>query len=86
MAWFVKNNQEDPLITAYKDQIAYLKATIERLTQEREAERVEYKRAMDVLLVKEQLPIVGQHNPLESQRMDVNKMLAYMDSEVPETK
>ncbi len=80
-----KKDDRDALIDAYKDEIAYLRETIKRLAQEREAERIEYKRAMDVLLVKEQLPIIGQVQT-KAPDIDPMKMFAYMEEEVKENR
>ncbi len=83
-------SRKDEAIEAYKSQIEFLKEMIHRLEQEREAERVEYKRAIDVLLYKEQLPIIGQHAAPVANTMpplDPKALFAYMEEEVvPEKK
>lgn len=85
MGLFKKDEQENLLIESYKAQIHYLQHLVEQMRLEREAERAEYKRAMDVLLVKQELPIIGQ-GVQTMNNMSPAQMLAYMDTEVTESK
>ena len=82
-------SRTDEAIVAYKDQIQFLKDMIKRLEQEREAERVEYKRAIDVLLHREQLPIIGQYTSTATTApplVDLTKAFAFMEEEKPQEK
>jgi len=58
------------------DIIVYLKGQVDRLTAERQEERVEYKRAMDVLLMKQNLPPLGQGVGLEAKPTSVQDILS----------
>lgn len=80
---FILNMFTSKLVAAHKEQIAYLKDEIQRLIKEREVERQEYKRAIDVLLQQKQLPMIGQGVAPTSEPFNPMKMLAYMEEEVP---
>ena len=59
-----------------KDEIiVFLKEQVNHLRKERQEERVEYKRAMDVLLMKQNLPPLGQGVGLESKQPSVQDIL-----------
>jgi aspartyl/asparaginyl-tRNA synthetase len=84
-------SRTDEAIEAYKDQIQFLKDMVKNLEQQREAERVEYKRAIDVLLHEKQMPIVGQYtappsNTVPPLPVDLTKAFAFMEEEVPQEK
>jgi len=69
------------------DIITFLKEQVTHLRKERQEERVEYKRAMDVLLMKNDLPPLGQGSGLEpksSSVQDVLKSAASIFEEVKE--
>lgn len=70
-----------------KDQIIlFLEKQIDHLRKERNDERAEYKRAMDVLLMKNNLPPLGQGTGLEPKQVSVADMLkdaASIFEEVP---
>lgn len=61
-------NQGCDACTAKDEIIIFLKEQINHLRKERQEERVEYKRAMDVLLMKNNLPPLGQGTGLESKQ------------------
>lgn len=81
MSWFMPEEKPCRVCEVLKTQVEFLKNENARLVLEKAAERAEYKRAMDVLLVKESLPIVGQ-GARNEERFDPSKMLAYMEEEV----
>lgn len=57
------------------DIIEFLKGQVDHLRKERQEERVEYKRAMDVLLMKNNLPPLGQGTGLEPKESSVQDLL-----------
>ncbi len=78
--------EECKVCAAHLERIADLKDTIKRLEMEREAERAEYKRAIDVILVKQNLPAVGQGASQAPGVMDPGKYFAFLDEEVRDKK
>lgn len=78
--------QECEACKVYENQIEFMKKLIEALQRERDAERTEYKRAMDVILVREKLPIVGQvPTSAIPSNMRIEEMMGYFE-EKPEGK
>lgn len=69
---------------AYEDQISYLKNLVERLIQEKREERAEYKRAVDVILYKNEVPAIGQGYTEPTRQVDPTKMFSFFEEEVPE--
>lgn len=59
-------------------QLEYMKIQVERLTREKEIERAEYKRAIDALLVREKLPMIGQGSDEHKKPVDMKDLLGYM--------
>lgn len=70
---------------AHLEHIASLKETIERLTKERDAERSEFKRAIDALLIKNDSAPLGQGAPemtlQDKMILDPAKYFAFLDEE-----
>ncbi len=60
-------------------QIEYLKSQVERLAREKEIERAEFKRAIDALLVREKLPMIGQGSDEHKKPIDMKDLLGYMN-------
>lgn len=59
-------------------QIEYLKIQVERIAHEKEIERAEYKRAIDALLSREKLPMIGQGSDEHKKPLDMNELLGFM--------
>jgi hypothetical protein len=85
MRWFV-GIFKCKVCEARVEQIADLKKEIERLVKEKENERAEYKRAIDVLLHEKQLPVVGQGVYNHPAPVDPMAALAFMEEAAPEKK
>lgn len=70
-----------------KDQIiSFLEKQIDHLREERNDERAEYKRTVDILLIKNDLPPAGQGVDLKSKEpsvQDILKNTASIFEEVP---
>jgi hypothetical protein len=85
--WFMSlfKTEECAACKVYEQQIAFMKGLIEAIQRERDAERIEYKRAMDVILVREKLPIVGQA-PSSGNTMtpDIQKLMGFFEEESKE--
>lgn len=78
--------QECEACKVYERQIEFMKGLIEALQRERDAERTEYKRAMDVILVREKLPIIGQvQTSALPNNMKMDELMGYFE-EKPEGK
>ncbi len=60
---------------AKSDIIRFLQGEVAAIRKERDSERAEYKRAMDVLLMKNDLPPLGQGVGLESKQPSVQDMM-----------
>jgi hypothetical protein len=71
---------------AYADQITYLKALVEKLVQEKREERGEYKRAVDVILYKNQIPAIGQGYTDHDKHVDPTKAFSFFEEEIKENK
>lgn len=60
-------------------EIEYLKTQVERLAREKEIERAEYKRAIDALLTREKLPMIGQGSNEHKKPLDMKELLGFMN-------
>lgn len=70
----------------YEEQISYLKGVIKNLTEEKAAERAEYKRAVDALLIKSESPAIGQGYTEPNRSMDPTKLFSFFNEEIEERK
>ena len=68
-------NKSCDACTSKDEIIIFLKEQVNHLRKERQEERVEYKRAMDVLLMKQNLPPLGQGVGLEAKPASVQDIL-----------
>jgi len=88
MSLFVKHEpKECSACAVYKEQIEFMKKLVESIQRERDAERTEYKRAIDVILVREKLPIVGQvPTTAVPSNMKMEELMGYFEEKAPEGK
>ena len=82
MSFFVKEPESCTTCDALKDQIVYLKKLVEQIIRERECERAEYKRAIDVILFQKQVPTIGQGYTEPNKQVDTNKLFGYLEEEI----
>lgn len=78
---YEKKDKKCEACKAYEDQIAYLKKMVDRLIQEKESERAEYKRAVDVILYKNAVPAIGQGYTEPAKQVDPTKMFSFFEEE-----
>jgi len=82
MELFAKKETVCQVCVAHLSRIEDLKLEIARLVKEKENERAEYKRAIDVLLQEKQLPIIGQGVAEKQPPFNPSEMLSFMEKEV----
>jgi hypothetical protein len=82
MGLFGNKNQKCLVCEAHLGRINDLKVEISRLVKERDSERAEYKRAIDVILYKQQTPPIGQGVAESQTQFDPMKALAFFEEEV----
>lgn len=82
MGFFISDPEPCQTCDALKDQIVYLKKLVEQIVKERECERAEYKRAIDVILFQKQVPTIGQGYTEPNKTVSTDKLFGYLEEEI----
>lgn len=84
--WFTKSKHDECKVCESKSEfIKYLNKEIDRISRIAESERAEYKRAIDRLLYRENIPPVGQGTPITQTAPNMANVLSLWDEVKEET-